>query len=66
MTGVKLSGGVELRPSVFKKVVSYVPQEDVYHPTQTVLDAVMFQSQLRYYYYYYCYYYYYYHHQRRW
>lgn len=34
-------------PDEIKKRSSYVKQEDIFYPTQTVIDAVIFQAQLR-------------------
>jgi len=32
---------------LLRNISSYVTQEDIFHPTQTVLEAVMFQANLR-------------------
>jgi ABC-type multidrug transport system ATPase subunit len=44
----RLVDGVTVHPSTFKAHSGYVTQEDTFHPTQTVAEAVMFQAHLRY------------------
>jgi len=39
--------GSQIEPSSLKEFSSYVTQEDVFHPTQTVFEAVMYQADLR-------------------
>lgn len=39
--------GAPVSSSYFKAHSAYVTQEDTFHPTQSVMEAVMFQAHLR-------------------
>jgi ABC-type multidrug transport system ATPase subunit len=44
----RLVNGCEIDSSTFKQLTAYVSQEDVFHPTATVQEAIMFQAHLKY------------------
>jgi len=48
----KISGncfvnGAQIEPHTLKEFSAYVTQEDIFHPTQTVFEAIMYQAELR-------------------
>jgi ABC-type multidrug transport system ATPase subunit len=47
ITGNKSYNGATVTQPLLQEVSSYVTQEDAFHPTQTVLEAVMFHANMR-------------------
>lgn len=47
MSATRLLNGLPVDESSLKRLSAYLSQDDVFHPTSTVQEAVMFQAHLR-------------------